>query len=506
MKVEILHQAANRYDEGETRYGRLESPVMLSWPHRNGMSPYWLTLSSSSPFHPSDIYRSITTTETHSPHNMAGSSSNFSAARPKRAGDNFTRTHHLDSNEPSAKKPRFDPRNPSTLAPDNDDEEDPTLEADVIGKGAGVKRNAVNIDGYDSDSSTENFDARAEARDKKSAPEKDEDEDDDMFAEDKDDDQNEDTRRGDKKNKKLRFLDNEEILGQEDSSKAGGHVEVDFGAGPKSQAKEDGTSSESGDDEERDMMDPELDEEIGAGGKKKHAPKLDAFNMKEEQEEGRFDESGNFVRKAFDADAVQDAWLDGLSKKDIKKAKLAHEKREEERKKRERDEDSIVTSEVLSTMILHLGVGETPMEALVRHGKAVPKKKTVVSKKKKAQDMDIEPDPAEAAAAAKATEAINDITESASRLTDRGVEDVYDLPREMIMRQYKRETGEDWKNPNPSEVQWEFHWMTAAEGENNGPYDTETMRAWEQSGQFAAGAEFRKVGESEWSRLLDLDD
>lgn len=439
---------------------------------------------------------------------MASSSGKFSAARPKRAGDHFTRTHHLDAAEPSTKKPRFDPRNPSTLAPDNDDEEDPTLEADVIGKGgAGIKRNAVNIDGYDSDSSTENFDTRAEARTKNDAPPKDEDDDDDMFADDQnDDDQDEDTRRGEGKKKQLRFLDNNEIEGQEETSRAGGHVAVDFRAGKNRQTDDVESSSESGDDEQRDMLDPDMDEEIGAGGKKHKAPKLDAFNMKAEQEDGRFDEAGNFVRKAFDPDAAQDSWLEGVSKKDIRKAKEAHDKLEAERRERERMEDTVVTSDVLSSLIQCLEVGESPMEALVRHGKAAPKKKPTNNRKKKAGEMDIEPDPAQEAAAAKAKEAIDTITECASRLTDRGVEDIYDLPRESIMRQYKRETGEDWKNPNPVEAAWEFRWLNAAEDAINGPYDEATMRAWDESGQFAAGAEYRRVGESEWSRLLDFDD
>ncbi|KAJ4303042.1 hypothetical protein N0V90_001933 [Kalmusia sp. IMI 367209] len=443
---------------------------------------------------------------------MASSSNQFSAARPKRAGNHFSRTHHLDSDEPSSKKPRFDPRNPSTLAPDNDDEDDPTLEADVIGKGAGVKRNAVNIDGYDSDSSTENFDTRAESRKKKDAPPKDDDDDDDdddMFAdEDKDDEQDEETRRGDKKKKQLRFLDSHEIEGQEDTSKSGGHVAVDFRAGPSKATQDVESSSESGDDEDRDRLDPDLDEEIGAGGKKHHAPKLDAFNMRAEQEEGRFDEAGNFVRKAFDPEAAQDSWLEGVSKKDIRKAKEAHDKLEAERRERERKEDAVITSDVLSSLIQYLDVGETPMEALIRHGKAAPKKKTTSnwSKKKKHQEMDVEADPNQEAAAAKAKEAIDGITECASRLTDRGVEDIYDQPREVIMRQYKRETGEDWKNPNPVEAAWEFHWLNAPEDAINGPYDTETMRAWEESSQFTAGAEFRRVGETEWSRLLDFDD
>ncbi|OAL02580.1 hypothetical protein IQ06DRAFT_291946 [Phaeosphaeriaceae sp. SRC1lsM3a] len=445
---------------------------------------------------------------------MASSSGRHNPARPKRAGEHFTRTHHLDGDEPSTKKPRFDPRNPSTLAPDADDEEeDPALEADVIGKGAGIKRNAVNIDGYDSDSSTENFNARAEARNKNDKPANDKDDDDDMFAEeDKDDDQDEESRRDQTQKKKLRFLDNAEIEGQEETSKSGGHVAADFTKGPKDTTEEVDSSSESGDDSERDRVDSDMDEELGAGSKKHHAPKLDAFNMRAEQEEGRFDEAGNFVRKAYDPEAAQDSWLEGISKKDMKKAKEAQDMRDADRRARERAEDAIVTSDVLSELISHLDVGETPMEALVRYGKAAPKKPaTSYNKKKKSSNkMDVDDTttttPAEDPAASKAKEAITSITECASRLSDRGVDDIYDLSRETLMRQYKRDTGEDWKNPHPEQVMWEFHWLAAPEGDVNGPYDQATMRAWEAAGQFAAGAEYRRVGEGEWSRLLDFDD
>ena len=434
-------------------------------------------------------------------------SGTYNPARPKRAGDHFTRTH---SDAQTSKKPRFDPRNPSTLVQDDDEEEDPALEADVIGKGAGIKRNAVNIDGYDSDSSTENFDSRAEARNKKAAPKEvdDDDDDDDMFAEDdKDDEQDETTRRDDLKKKQLRFLDNDEIEGQEVTSKAGGHVAVDFAKGKDKMTDDVESSSDSGDDEERDRVDSDIDEEVGAGGKKKHAPKLDAFNMRAEQEEGRFDEAGNFVRKAYDAEAAQDSWLEGISKKEMRRAKEAQDKKDAEQKARERAEDSIVTSEVLSELITRLQVGETAMEALVRYGKAVPKKAKVKAKRKKDEAMEFDTDPAQEAAAAAAKEAIDAITECASRLSDRGVEDVYDLPREAIMRQYQRETGEEWKSRQAAtgQGQWEFHWVNAGEEEINGPYDQATMQAWEAGGQFAAGAEFRRVGETEWSRVVDFE-
>ncbi|KAF2790074.1 hypothetical protein K505DRAFT_327827 [Melanomma pulvis-pyrius CBS 109.77] len=438
---------------------------------------------------------------------MSGSS-NFSAARPKRAA--FARTH-VDANTPSAKKPRFDPRNPSTLVAADDEEVDPVLEADEIGKGSGLKRNAVNIDGYDSDSSQENFDIRAEAKSKSNkAPvedKDDDDDDDDMFADgDREMEGQEEVTVGGRKKQPVRFLEDHEIEGQDETSKAGGKVSVDFG--PGAQANHTDSDSESGGDEERDRLPSDVDEELGAGHKKKHAPKLDAFNMRSEQEDGRFDEAGNFVRTAYDPDAAQDAWLVGVSKRDMRRAKEAHEKREAERKERERVEDSITISEVLSSMILHLDKGETPLEALARHGKAIPKKKAKTynkNRKSQAMDIDVEPDPAEQAAAAKAKEAIDAITECASRLTDRGVDQVYELPREMMMRQYKHNTGEEWRNPKPRSEQWEFHWLVAPEGDVHGPYDTEMMRAWEAVGQFEAGAEFRRVGETEWSRLLDFE-
>src|SRR5438034_2931818 len=90
-----------------------------------------------------------------------------SMGRPKRAGEDYARTHHNgdDVDSPSSsKKPRFDLRNPSALAPDALEDDD-VLDADEIGRrGQQVRRNAVNIDGYDSDSEPEAFDARAEAK------------------------------------------------------------------------------------------------------------------------------------------------------------------------------------------------------------------------------------------------------------------------------------------------------------------------------------------------------
>jgi len=442
----------------------------------------------------------------------------FTAPRPKRAGEQFARTNHSDANGSSSKKPRFDYRNPSTLAPDAP-EEDAILELDEIGKGGQTKRNAVNIDGYESDSSTENFDARADAK-AEAAKSKDE-EDNDMFAglEDdfKDGDEDGDISREGKKKKGVRFLEEDEIEGQVANSKSGGHVSADFTIGGKARVQDDEGSSESGDDEERDRVGSDVDEEVGAGGKKRHAPKLDAFNMKAEGEEGRFDESGNYIRKAADPDAIHDLWLEGLSKKDMKRAKEAQDKREAERRQRDMADDSIITSDILSSLITRLEKGETVLEALQRLGKGKEKKKPKWQKNKRkvsdAMDFDQEKN-AEDPAETSRRNAVEAITGAADHLLTRGQTDIYDADREMLIRQYKRETGEDWverprvdtnENEWTDVKQWEYRWSDARDGgEKHGPYDGQTMVAWNDAGYFGEGVEFRRIGDAEWSRVVEF--
>jgi CD2 antigen cytoplasmic tail-binding protein 2 len=481
-------------------------------------------------------------------------SKRFAAARPKRAGEEFARTHHLD-NPSSSKKPRFDVRNPSALAADAP-EEDAVLEADVIGGGgAATKRNAVNLDGYDSDSDNEGFDARAEERGKQkkgdvnlfeqlesygnngaarggSHAKTDMEEEADMFAdldeENADGDEDEDNVKAGKKNKTVTFLEEDEIEGQVAGSKSGGHISANFALDPKgklsSHAMDDRESSDDEEDAALAAMEEDIDEEVGAGGLKRNAPKVDAFNMKAEQEEGRFDAAGNFVRKAADPDAVHDSWLEGVSKKDMKKAAEAHEKREAERRQKRLDDDAMLTSDVLSTLILRLEKGESVLEALARLGKGQTKTKKIPKwklKKKQQKDDGMEVD-TEAAVEdsnqVKIREAVDAITGAADQLLTRGQTDIYEQEREMLIRQYRRETGEDWVEPPAAEIvdeaidgvmptkMWEYRWTDGRdENVKQGPYDGPTMVAWRDAGYFGEGVEFRKEGdEGPWSRVADF--
>ncbi|KAI1311098.1 hypothetical protein F5Y03DRAFT_321250 [Xylaria venustula] len=507
--------------------------------------------------------------------------SRFSAARPKRAGENYARTHH--NSEPGSKKVKFDVRNPSALAADAEDEDDESYDvfleadADVIRGSAATKRGAVNIDGYDSDSDREELGTlhTANAKAAKKA-EADDEEMDDMFAADDDDARNDDsvgpkTRKkskavrfastGDineqaenskfgppvrisdseensdddsdglakegnddsvdpktgKKSKAVRFLSTGNIKGQVKNSKSGGHVRID-------------NVDESSDDDEETValaiQEEDVDEEVGAGGRKKHAPQIEAFNLKQEGEEGRFDEAGNFVRKAVDPDAVHDRWLDGLSKKDMRRAAEAHEKREAEQRQKRREEDSALTSDLLKSLITHLERGETALEALARLGrsqnktkvKKVPKwKQKKQAQKSDSMDVDEEKDKAKEAEdpeQVRIREAIDAITDAADKLLGRDRPDIYDRERERLIREFVRETDEEWVEPvreqaaesNGATKMWEYRWTDGRGGGDakQGPFDGNMMKAWQDAGYFGEGVEFREVGDEAWSRAADF--
>lgn len=451
----------------------------------------------------------------------------YNSASSKRAAEDYARTTHgqEDLYGQPTKKPRFDVRNPSALAPDAL-EDDAVLEADVIGgRGQQVRRGAVNIDGYDSDSDNDNFDARADAKVREQNAKSKAEEDNDMFADleedfkDGDDSEGDAGRRGGKK-KAVHFLNADQIVGQVENSTSGGHVSADFklnstkGKGKVQDNEVESSSDSEVDDETRANAD-ELDPELGAGSKKVHAPKLDAFNMKSELEEGGFDDQENYVRKAVDPDAKHDVWLEGLSKKEIRKAKEAAEKREVERRRRDLEDDSISTGTILSNLIPLLERGETTLEALARLGKQRkdkrPKWQNKVKNKKNTgttEDHTLAQDDAAEQARRQKVEAI---TGAADILMTRGQAEIYDIERELLVRQYRRETGEDWVEPaeqsdeahaNSMEQLWEYRWTDARDGGAiNGPYDANTMRQWNDAGYFGEGVEFRRKDDGDWTRV-----
>lgn len=444
----------------------------------------------------------------------------------KRSAEDFARVNHSHSHSPNqpTKKPRlaqFDIRNPSALAPDALSD-DAILDADVIGarRGQQVKRGAVNVDGYDSDSDNENFDARAASKAKEAEKTKDEDEN-DMFADleddfkDGDDSEGDADRRGDGRKKKgVRFLDEDQIEGQIKNSKSGGHVSADFTLNGKAVDREQESSSESEVDDEIRADTGNLDEELGAGSKKTHAPKLDAFNMRDENEEGRFDENGNYVRKATDPDARHDAWMEGISKKDMKKAQEAHEKREKERRQKAIEDDAKSDGDVLRSLLPLLQPAETVLEALARLNKGQRRKPKWQAKSKNKNGSNENDEDTDEKKNDRA-KAIDTITGAADLLLARGQPEIYDIERELLIRQYQRATGQPWQEPEEAAEHthqalsdsgdWQYRWSDARDGGDiHGPYDANTMKAWSDAGYFGEGVEYRRIGGTEWSRIPDF--
>lgn len=204
------------------------------------------------------------------------------------------------------------------------------------------RKGKVKNEGYDSDSSD---DGEGVVRSRKKGAEAEED--DDMFALDEKEEKEETS--GKKKEQFMRLGD---IEGQE------------FG--------NDSGSDDSAADEPEDEDDAERRKKAGMGFE------LSSFNMREEMEEGKFTEDGNYVR-TFDPHGVHDRWMDGLDEREIKLAR--RRKREQEKKQKEKMEaeereleESGGKVALEKELLGMLKKGETVLEALQRLG-ALAKKR-----------------------------------------------------------------------------------------------------------------------------------
>jgi CD2 antigen cytoplasmic tail-binding protein 2 len=174
-------------------------------------------------------------------------------------------------------------------------------------------------------------------------------------------------------------------------------------------------------------------------------------------------------------------------------------------------------------LITHLESGETPIEALARLGKNQKKEKKIPAWKLKkrgksndAMETDTDQKRHEDPEQARIKVAIEEITGAADKLLSRDYVEIYDQERELLIREYKKDTGEDWVEPlsqmadsGPGSAQsqsWEFRWTDGRDGGTvQGPFDGPTMKAWQDAGYFGEGVEFRSVGGDEgWTRLASF--
>ncbi|RGB28932.1 hypothetical protein C1646_608986, partial [Rhizophagus diaphanus] len=313
----------------------------------------------------------------------------------------------------SSKRVRFHTSNDSTAISAANEEGEYEFDHEDSLEKAKTRRGAVKLQGYASDETdTSDDDGTALFNRRKENIAEDVD---DMFADD-DIPKKENSKDLDGK-KKVRYLELDEIEGQEYTSK--------------------------------DAYDEESGETI-----------IEAFNMKAEMEEGRFDEAGNYIRNKKDPNAFHDNWLQGVSRKDIEKAKRAHEKQEQERKLKEAEEASkgpLDRISIWKELLTIMKRGETLLDALQRLGGKLNNKgknkrgqKQYNRKKGKTDEeteMIIDKElTSEEILEQECKKQIERLTDLSDKMMALGHFNVYDDTWEQILRNLKREgiVPEDW--------------------------------------------------------------
>lgn len=253
--------------------------------------------------------------------------------------------------------------------------------------------------------------------------------------------------------------------------------------------------------DEDDENDDDFDPELGASGRKKNPPKIEAFNMKTDFEEGRFDEDGNYIRNAPDLNSKHDIWLEGIKRSDIVKAREAMEKKERERQQQEVEEE-LTLENMYEELLKLLETGESVLEALQRLGGGMTQKKRWTSKNKR-NVMQEEINEEKCKEMEKKHQEIEKITELANKLMQRGHSEIYDMTRETIAREYQKETGNAWKNPRKEEKEdskYEYRWE--GKDEVYGPYERHQIKDWHKQGFFTEQKiEIRKQGDQVFQSL-----
>ena len=251
------------------------------------------------------------------------------------------------SRDPEAKKTRFvsPEEDPARFAEDVDAQLEESRRATKTRKG-GVK-----VEGYDSDSSDDGEGVVLSRR--KGEDGEGEGEDDDMFAMG-DKEEKKEVEGG--KKKKTEYLRLADIEGQEFNDGTG---------------KSGGSDSDS-ESEPEDLDDAERRAKKGMGYEITH------FNMREELEEGRVTEDGDYIR-TVDPHAMHDKWLEETDEKGIKRARKAQKRQQRQEAEREKKEEieagSLRKDEAEKEIVCMLRKGETVLEALARLGEKAKRAK-----------------------------------------------------------------------------------------------------------------------------------
>ncbi|KNE72454.1 hypothetical protein AMAG_16498 [Allomyces macrogynus ATCC 38327] len=335
---------------------------------------------------------------------------------------------------------------------DDDDEEDEEVDEDALDleRGRGKRRMKLRQGGSDSEDSD---DGEGPCSSRARSNDVDDDDDDDMFTDEK------------RKNKKPSGSKSYKGLSHDDMRSF--------------------EAMDAAVQQEEDEDDPE-------------AIKIVPFNMRDELEEGSFDEAGTYIKKR-DENERYDAWLSGLNKTDIEKAALAARAREQERQAHEHAVASRTRIPNREPDLLKGALGllrprETVARALARLNKQIerPSKRSTSSKKA------AKPAAPESEVSRHAREDVDLLTEIAGQLVELGKADVYEASYEDMMADLRDEGLVDraWTPEHPTrrkeEVAFTYAW-SGGDGAEHGPFAAEEMAAWAAQGFFANGIVVQKL-------------
>ncbi|OBZ84562.1 LIN1-like protein [Choanephora cucurbitarum] len=323
----------------------------------------------------------------------------------------------------SSKRVRFDEKSKSRKKATGDtdfefDHEDQLEERKT-------RRGAVNFDVYGSDDEEVgggmySDSDQEEKEEEEPAPKQDEEF--DMFGGDGDD-----KMEVDKKGKKKATTD-ELLEGQELNSHSRDRLEAD----------------DDEDDDEDDVED----------GQKKQS-RIEAFNMKEELEEGSVDSNGNYIRNKVDPQAFHDNWMKGITRKDINKAKEAQQKRDREEALKEAERQSNLPqseTDIYLALVHHLRPGQSVQEALTSLANSLPKKLPAWKQKmldKKNKNKPVQQSQLTEQEETERREKVEKITGLADQMMALGHFNIYQDTYEMMIRHLRKEgaVDQDWLPP-----------------------------------------------------------
>lgn len=302
-----------------------------------------------------------------------------------------------------------------------------------------------------------------------------------------------------------------EGLGDEDNSDSDMFASDD----EKEPAEPEKTPKKSKEPKKLDMRQFEKEAEIEVSNANQNSDsevEIETFDLRKEEEEGYFDEDGNYIRRE-QSDSEEEEWTNS-NKSEIRKAKEAQEKQLSSKFNKAPIE---TTAELASILINIMETAESVMETFAR---LAPAKK----KRSKAKLTITEGE-------AKNKLLITEMTEVCDKLIiHKKLLDVYEMTREELMRLYKQETGEEFiqnrgtkrslsdtedENPLASEPEnsaepdvdnlpkiWEFKWDGL--DDINGPYSEYEMGYWKQE-YFENNVWVRKLGDSEFMHVSEVE-